>query len=1007
MTPEEIPQELVDLLDERAGKQHSRTGTVLSTLAEILTRSTSCARKPAMPRRSPAQIQRWLDEHLHRLDLPAQWLGDEPNAARKPWDTATVRWLMAASWVYEAAAGNSSIPAVYKAVNDARPGFLCDRTYLPATPRDLGLLHKAGIGQFGIESKHQMRDFDVVGTSISYPVLAMSLVKQLSMSDIPIRWRDRDPGAYPMVVAGGQAFGAPEMLAPVVDCWWLGEVEDEEDNPGIGAVCDRIARHKSSGAWQEHRLDCYADLAREFNFLYFPRFVDVHYHHEDRTAVGVGPHPSKQVAGFTANLPGMRLPLRKRHVKNLDNVAPLTDPPLLYADPAMGSGDLEVARGCPAWCSFCALSWRTKPYRQRTVGNVLTYAKQFQDNMGSVRMAPFSPDFPMYTQKKKLIAGLLEQVSDEVDAPTMRVDDFIADNEFMLLQVHGGMDAVTLGVEGNSQRMRDLVGKGTSDEDIKEAVTRGIRAGIRKFKLYMISNLPGEDEGDAMRILQLAKDLADIRESMHQPTVRIQLSWTPLMIEANTPFQWFAPQLSSRVLGDVWEECRDLKIDTKLGAKGEPNKFAFFQLCQRASRHVGEAIVDAMEIADQACWGGVPRTFKETLEQQLHKWGFQNGFADCFDERFQHDMFGWEFIDQGASSEIMWATYQQMREFVEQTDSGTYDSHFDANYHGSEWVARCDQRCMGKTCGACTPAELKIRTGYIRAAQTERRIDLATLTPVDQRSQAFRIRARLIKTAEHRFVDNSHWRFAVRRAAFRAQTALNLSHGIAKRSIRFASDGVRHRDWTGGVDYVEFGITRPMHRDDIQTLLDVMAGELQPWMQLGAWNVHPANATTMRANVDLSLFDLEVDEPAATVQRRLQQWQATEHVPMRLKVEGGYFAPNSEEVNAKDHVEQLWLVRDGHRLRLRMLIRGRPSPYNIYAALMHRASWLDAAANPATRLEAFVSADRSQQDFLRPNCRTCGLQVPTTVLDEPYDAEYCPPCKDRHDGVVIEHHDDL
>lgn len=281
-------------------------------------------------------------------------LGDEPNAVRKPWQTASVRWCLVASWPYEQAAGNSSIPAVYKSVNDAGP-YLADRFYLPATPRDLRLIERAELPIFGIESKQPLHAFDVVGTSISYPVLSMSFIKMLTMSGIPARWRDRDPNTNPMVIAGGLSYGAPEILAPVVDCWWLGEVEDEPRNPGIGDVCSRIAGFKHSGVWTRDRVACYESLAREFNFLYFPRFVQVHYGYEDRTHVGVGPRPSKQVTGYTSTVPGMRMPFVKRHVRDLDAVAPLDNPPLLYADPAMGAGDLEVGRGCPAWCSFCAL----------------------------------------------------------------------------------------------------------------------------------------------------------------------------------------------------------------------------------------------------------------------------------------------------------------------------------------------------------------------------------------------------------------------------------------------------------------------------------------------------------------------------------------------------------------------------------------------------------------------------------------------------------------------------
>ena len=1277
-----------------------------------------------MPK-SPAQIQAWLDANSHKLDLSVQFLGTEPNAIRRPWDTATARWCMIASWPYEAAAGNQSIPAVYKSIHDANKDFLCDRFYLPATPGDMRMLEKNNIGVFGIETKHPITDFDVIATSISYPVLTMSFVKMLTMSAIPARWNDRDPNTTPMVMAGGLSYGAPEVLAPVVDCWWIGEVEDEPGNPGIGTVTARIAAFKQQGRWNTDRVACYADLAREFNFLYFPRFVKIHYRYEDRSHVGIT-HASKQVSAYTSLLDGMRLPLRKRHVRDLDAVAPLDNPPLLYADPAMGSGDLEVARSCPAWCSFplagseefitregvrrldqvvgknfevwtpngwrkaaveahgphvvqqvifapaddrtrngawrrqarasrrvevtatpchgwqlvdgtvthnlkvgdfvradaaehgqmgdltaylhgflfgdghqrinrtgqrlpvgsgsftvrlhgskadmkpwfemlpqastrtgwatrpygmtissitqpswadgdyvvqgwssfnlkawpssdadaaylrgflngwmradasprpgqtswvlgsqhhpehgdttaldwlqrhaatagwvlvgwrtdarptnygprgaplfvfsltkprgwkveaitpldepqqvycltvpgtkrftlasgitsgnCSLVWRTKPYRQRSVGFVRDYAKNLQDNMGSTRMAPFSPDLPMYTERRSLIADLLEKVSDEVDAASMRVDDFNADSTFILLQVHGGMDAVSLGVEGNSQRMRDLVGKGTSDADVKDAVARGIRAGIRKFKLFMISNLPGEDEGDIYRILKLAKDLADIRESMGQPTVRIQFSWTPLMIEANTPFQWFAPQPANRILGDVWDDFRDLKIDFKLGSKSEPNKLAFFQLCQRASRDAGEALLDAMLEVDQACWGGVPRTFKDLIETKLKQRGFDNGYADCFDERFLHDMFGWEFIDLGISTQLLWQTYVQMREFVEQTDSHSYDLNFDSEYRGNEWLMRCDEKCSGKTCGACDHTDLKHRMNYMRAK--DRDVDLSTLVTVDQRSQAVRIRARITKPEGLRFVGNDHWRFLFRRACFRTQTSFGWTHGIAKRSIRFASDEVKYRDWTAGTDYVEFAFTRPVTDLEITAFLRKVDGYLEGRMHLGDWTRHAVDAVTIRADADTTLFSVEIDEDPELVRQRITSWNEHKDIPMRLKIEGGYFAPGSETVNAKDYVDDLWLHPDGHRLHIRMLVKGRPNPYNITAALMGKSNWIPYAAHPAQRLDVFTATDRHQQDFLRPNCRTCGLGIPITLLDKPYNPDYCPRCHDENE----------
>jgi radical SAM superfamily enzyme YgiQ (UPF0313 family) len=963
--------------------------------------------------RTPAQIETFLDQNGHKFDLPVQYMGDEPNSYQRDWDSAAVRMCMFASWPYEQAAGNQSIPMVYKTVNTFREDFLCDRWYLPATPRDMRMLKSAGLPCFGVETKHQLSDFDVIGTSISYPVLTINTIKQLLMSDIPPRWKTRQetPEKYPMVIVGGQAYGAPEGISAAVDCWFAGEVEDEPGNPGLGAVLARVAEWKQANRWQTEREECYKDLAREFNFLYFPRFIDVHYEYQERQAVqdvafleGLA-SPSKQVTGYSANIEGMRLPIVKRHVKNLDAIEPLTNPPLLYVDPGMGSGDMETGRGCPAWCSFCALTYRQKPYRQRTVDYMVKFGKELMRNTGGLHVAPFSPDFPMHTQKKRLISALLKDVTDEVDASSMRVDDFIADTEYILLSAHGGMDQVTLGVEGNSQRMRDLVGKGCSDTDIKEAVARGIRAGIRRFKLYMISDLPGEDRGDIFRILQLAKELADIRDGMGQHTVKIQFSWTPLLIEANTPFQWFAPTQSNRALGDVWEEFRDIKIDFKLGGKAERNKIAYFQLNQRASRDVGEAIIDVVEaMSTDGCWGGVPKSgvkldgqemaTYEALDYALKKHGFLNGLADCFDERQKHEMFGWEFISQGISTELLWVTYQQMREFLETTDSDSYDGHFDDNYHGSEWIERCDVKCYGKTCGTCDTDDLKIRRDYIAGAQLENTVDLMNVAIIDQRSLTMKARLKVDKDDEYRFVGNDHWRYALRRAANRAELPLT------KRRVRFVSDAVKYKEHSSGIDFVEIGLTKNLNKKALREFAERMNEELTGIKILEIFP-HPAASDELRDDVDLSLYQMEVDLDQTSALTKLEEWEAADYVPMILKEESRRMGQVREEVNAKEFAPDLWFIRDGHRLLLRMTVRGKASPYDVYQAFSKKNSQIEAKKYPAHRLGAYVEQDASQYDFFRPDCARCDRPIPVDPLDAPFDANFCPKCLDLEEGRIV------
>lgn len=948
-----------------------------------------------MASRSPEFIQHWLDENLHRFDGPSQYLGDEPNTYRRPWGSTDLHWLMVASWDYSQASGNLSIPAVYEAIHGAEAldgkQYLCDRFYLPSTPRDMKLLEAAGIPVFGIESKRQLSDFDVVGTSISYTVLFMNFCKMLSMSGMPLRWKDRqeNSGDYPMVIVGGQAYCAPEFMAPVVDCVWLGEVEDEPGNGGISAVLAVIEGMKAEGTWKTDREGCYAHLSLIFPYLYFPRFMEVHYKYEDRGLK----NPSKQVAGYTS-LKKLALPYKARKVRSMDKAKMLTSIPLIYSDPQMGGGDVEVARGCPAWCSFCRLSWVTKPYRQESVEKSVDRAAAFRRNMGSVEISPFGPDFPMHTQKKKLLARLMETVSDEVDTSSMRIDDYIADPQYVLLQSLAGMDSLTLGLEGNSQRMRDLAGKGTSDADVEACVIKAIQSGIRKIKLYLISNWPGEEPSDVMRIVQLGQRLAEIREGFGEAAkgVRIQFSWTPLLIEAQTPLQWFAPTPPDYSLQEALMMLREQNIDVKLGTKVQPEKLVFFQACQRASRDAGEAIVDVIEAYGTASWGAFPKDMKDQLHYALVEHGFANGLEDLFGERFEDDLFGWEHIDTGVSRKLMWQSYQRMLSFVTETTGDTYDAELDENYHGAEFVPRCDQQCSGTSCGVCSREDLELRREYITAV--ERDIEEQPIRVLDQTTVAQRLRVATLIPASHRFVSTEHWRFAFRRAAFQAHEKSPQLPELAKRSFRLASESMRYRDWSAGHDYVEFGLTRPVDFQEFGTFFLDMEDALDDRAFLGDAVLLPAQAV-MPAQAP-SFQEMEIEEDPAVVRRALEKWDESASVPVRIKTESFYAGVTMQDGDAKEHVRDFWLTETAGTYRLRMVLSGKLGPYQAAAALLGKPSWLAFAKRPAIRLDFFTNADLVQGDLLRASCAGCGYAIPENLIGKPWgQGMYCPRCADE------------
>lgn len=946
--------------------------------------------------RSPDSISRWLDEHLHRFDGPAQFLGTEPNAVRRPWKTSSVRLLLAASWDYSQAAGNMAIPAIYDAVHKAGPGYLADRWYLPATQRDMDLLEKGQVPVFGIESRHELADFDVVGTSISYTVLFMNFCKHLAMSGIPLRWADRagDPGAYPMVMAGGQAWCAPEFMAPVVDCVWLGEAEEEPGNPGIATVLEAIAQMKGDGLWREERAMCYKMLADEFPFLYFPRHVEFSYRYEDRGL----PQPTKMVSRYRSLLGPGKPVFSARRVHNLNKADLMTSAPVLFGDPTMGSGDVEVGRGCTCWCVFCRLSWVTKPYRQEDVDRTVERAQEWRRNMGSTEISLVAPDPPVHTLKKRLIAQLLEKVTDHVDGSSMRIDDYLSDgDDLALLMSMAGTDSITLGVEGNSQRMRDLAGKGVSDDDVCRTVALAIRAGVRKIKLYMITNWPGEEQGDVMRIVELGKRLADIRDSFGEKARKVQIifSWTPLLIEAQTPLQWFEVTPPDYMLQAALDELREHKIWIKIGSKASPPKLAFFQACQRASRDVGEAIVDVIEHYGTASWGGFPKDMREQLDAALVRHGFLNGLDDIFGERFEDDLLGWEHIDTGVARSLMWRAYRDMVTLLENTDADTYDELAGENPGGNEWVPRCDQLCSGNACGVCSREDLELRREYVQAGARERNLALEPVRPVDHSSVAMRIRIRVERPVEYRYVPNESLAFIVRRAAFRAVEKTGFPP-IAARTVKLVSGGTGYRDRSAGTDYVEFGVTRERDIDEVYKFLHAMAEHLSPWLKWHGFRKNQMQVLPASAKLParpLSLWELEIGASVDVLGAALRRWQEAETVPVLIRSDSFYAGGQAEQGNAKDHVRDFWVVRDGSRVLLRMLLNGRLGPYQAFAALTGKASWLDAARYVACRVEFFGSEEAA--------CEGCGAPVPVNLLDVPWTETRCPRCADEAEGKVM------
>jgi hypothetical protein len=335
-----------------------------------------------------------------------------------------------------------------------------------------------------------------------------------------------------------------------------------------------------------------------------------------------------------------------------------------------------------------------------------------------------------------------------------------------------------------------------------------------------------------------------------------------------------------------------------------------------------------------------------------------------------------------------------MVEFLEGTDAETYDSDIPEGYHGNEWVPKCGQQCSGNACGACDREDLELRRTYAHAV--DRDLARHPVNPVDQTTVAQRVRLRVERPEKFRFVSGTSLEYIIRRAAYRGQAAMaergRPVPGIAVDSVRLVSAGTGYRERSAGVDYAEFGLTRVADHTDVGEYLVKMAVHMHPHLHWsGNYTVLPATAKLPARPV--SLWDLEVADDPAALAARLRWWDAADEVPVLIRADSFYAGTTAEPGNALEHVADLWVARDGQRTVLRMLLNGRLGPYQAYAALTGKASWIEAARYTARRREFFSGGTGS--------CEGCGLPVPSNLFDVPWGERFCPRCEDESEGKII------
>lgn len=693
----------------------------------------------------PQKIREFLKKHRHEMDTPQAYLGTEPNTHNKDWDDPKIklRVLFAAPWRYEDFRGNQTVPLLYQMLND-REDILCDRAFFPNTEKDYKLFRKYRIPIFGLETKRSMGEYDLIMTTLSFLPPWVNFPLMLDMSGIPSFWKDRlvDKDKYPMIMIGGSSmYGNFCVAYPVVDLIYLGDAE-----AGLFPLLDDLF----DGSMH--------DLHQKYDYVFSPLVYEPEYSGKC----------FKKWRCKSFNSPDRKIVRQD----NLDDAPLLTKPIPSFTDTTMGLGEIEISRGCRATCAFCGIGWKYKPYRERSREVLVPAFKTNKMVSGATALCPIATEFAYYSEKKALIKDLC-MVSHTVDPLSMRIDAFIEDEDFDSLLADRGMNQLALGVEASSQRLRNRLGKGITEEQILKACEIALRKGFRRFKFFMISNIDEtwEDFEEFFNLIRKIRALeVSYKDKMRTGwNIGIICSWTPLFVEPCTPFQWKKPTIEQR---QKWKEVDDilrgeLKCKFKLGIKNAEDFLWTMQGMHLGDTRFAESLVAATLRLKRPFYVSFTKKMKVELTEQFQNTGYSWDYL--MRERGAEEVFPWDVVDRNVTKKALRTVYDKIV-------SGEADKK-------SKRISPVLEECSFEGVSSPHP-EVSKMYHYIVGYRTPKEYDV---------------------------VPNTHFKALFHRAAYLVEFPLSVN------SLRFFSDRDA-RNWYGGIDDFIMSTRRPVTVDEVLEL---------------------------------------------------------------------------------------------------------------------------------------------------------------------------------------------
>ena len=574
-----------------------------------------------------------IESLLMSVQKPARYMGGEFNSIMKNPEDVDVRFAFLFPDTYEVGMSHLGMKILYHTIN-RRDDAWCERVFSPWVDM-ADLMRENDIPLFSLESRTPIRKFDLLGVTLQYEMSYTNILDALDLAGIPLRAADRTDG--PFVIVGGPCAFNPEPLAPFVDLVAIGDGEDETHQ-----VIDCYKAWKASGAPREEFLRA----AAKIRGVYVPSLYDVNYN-EDGTVASIRPKEGS----------GAPEVVRKAMVANLtaaDYPEKLIVP---FGEVVHNRIMLEIFRGCTRGCRFCQAGMIYRPVRERSMDRLMEMAEKLVAATGYDEISLMSLSSGDYSCLPELAHRMVEKFAQKrvrISLPSQRIDNVLTDTLRETQKVK--KTGLTLAPEAGTQRLRDVINKGVTEDDLMRAVTDAFEQGWSSVKLYFMIGLPTETDEDVLGIADLAQKVRRcyfaVPKERRAPGLRITVSASVFVPKNFTPFQWSAQLDYDTVVRRqqlLRNALRDVKgVDFKYHA---PDVSYIEAVFARGDRRLADALERAYRLGCRM--DGWSDQFRYDLWlQAIRECGLDPDFYACR-ERALDEVLPWDHLDAGVTKSFL------------------------------------------------------------------------------------------------------------------------------------------------------------------------------------------------------------------------------------------------------------------------------------------------------------------------------------------------------------------